>query len=507
MTGLGKRILCGWMCIALLCLSGCVSNTPVEKESVGYALPEVRSGPEAPVGDSQTDKSISAVLYIPDETATRLNAVVQTVTIESGKTKAEALVEALLNLITESGFGSSSQQLRLTPVSNAVETSRDLVTVNLHTSMRLLEAQEQFALRVAIINTLTELPELNYVNILVYGRDIGLDLAETIPTGVMARYPGNDIVSYWSRVDAERMSLEGELERTVALYFISEDGGYMLGEVRNMIFTDRNPATFAKAILEEMAKGATRIDGVRTLAPPQDYYERDPVLLETDDGNYIELHFHPGIEGYLSMRRSTFAMLLSSICYTLTGFIPKLEGIIVYVGGELVTEMEMMDGLPWVMQNGQITRESVPSLAADVCTVYYPLATGAGLYAVTRPIAQRQRTQPIALLRELMKPPEDTRLARALPEAITDADIIGLQIHDDTALLNVTRAFARACAGMTEVEERNMVYAIVNTLTEIEGVDRVRFFVDGTQSELAGHLFMGGEFLRHPGLVYTGRLQ
>ena len=46
-----------------------------------------------------------------------------------------------------------------------------------------------------------------------------------------------------------------------------------------------------------------------------------------------------------------------------------------------------------------------------------------------------------------------------------------------------------------------MIYAIVNTLTELGGVARVRLYVDGVQSQLAGHLFIGGEFLRHTGLI------
>lgn len=490
-----------------------MQSIPEEKQSTGQQLPAVRSGPEAVVGDSQSQRELSAVLYVPDADATRLSTQVRTVTIESGQTKQEAYVSALLQLIDESSFYSGSQQIRLASVSNAVETTRDLVTVNLFRSVRALSPQQQFALRVAITNTLTEMAGTNYVNILVDGRDIGIDIAETIPTGVMSRYPGNDILPYWNQLEAQRSSTVSELQRTVALYFISENGEYMLGEVRNMVLTDHSPAAYAKVLLTELSKGAARITGARTVVPMQDWFERDPVLVETEDGNYMELYFRPEIDSFLSLQDSTYAMLFSSICYTLTGFIPRLEGIIAYVGGTRVTEMTLMNGEEWVMQSGQITRESVASLAADVCTLYYPLANEAALYAISRPIAQRLRTQPRALMRELMESPGNSALTQALPESITDADILGLQIQDDTALLNVTNAFALACRGMTAVQERNMIYSIVNTLTEIEGVTRVRFFVEGRQTTaeggqiaLAGHLFIGGEFMRHPGLIYTGSL-
>ena len=70
-----------------------------------------------------------------------------------------------------------------------------------------------------------------------------------------------------------------------------------------------------------------------------------------------------------------------------------------------------------------------------------------------------------------------------------------------TALVDLSETFRAACQGMGQAEERNMVYAMVNTLTEMDGVTRVRFYVNGEPSPLAGWLFMEGEFLRHPGLI------
>lgn len=499
-----KLALCCMLIASTLLMSGCVSRVLVEKDPIEDKLPEVRSGPEAPIGDSQTSWTSSAVLYVPDATASRLNTAVQTVVIQSGQTKQEAYMEALLRLVNSSDFYSGTQEIRLSPVSNAVETTGDLATVNMHTSMWALSAQEQFALRMAIINTLTELPETNYVNILVNGRDIGLDIGEAIPTGVMARYPGPDITTYWSQMQAQRSSQQGELQRAAALYFVSGDGNYLLGEVRNMTFAEHDVEVYARTLLEELGKGATVLDDTRTLVPAQDWFERDPVHVEIEGDSYVELYFHRSVNDFLKLKGSTPAMMLSSICYTLTGFIPRLEGVIAYIDGELVTELSLMNGEEWAMSSGQITRESVASLAADFCTVYYPLVNGARLRPVLRPIAQRQRTQPRALLRELMKTPTNDDLSPVFPDGVSDADILGLQIQDDTALINLTDSFAQACASMSQVAERNMVYSIVNTLTEIESVKRVRFFVEGTQAPLAGFLFMGGEFMRHPGLIHTG---
>lgn len=508
-----KKALLALLCALLLCVTGCMESMPMENRQnvIPGSLPEARSGPEATTGDRQTSREAPAVLYVPDAEGVRLNAVVETIVIDSTQTKQEAYVNKLLELIADSDFNAGGQTIRLSPVSNAVETTRDLVTVNLHQSARALALQSpelMFALRMAITNTLTELPNTNYVNILVNGRTYGLDVNERVPTGVMVRYPGTDVETYWNQYRDQYISDVGELQKTVALYFVSDDGSALLGEVRKLTFSDRDPAVYAKLLIRELSKGATGIAAARTLVPSDDYFERDPIFTQSEEGDYIELHLRPETYDFLTRQDSTVAMMLSSICYTLTGFIPQLDGIMTYIDGALVTELELMnDEPPWSMQSGLMTRESIATLAADVCTVYYPLSTGLGLCAVVRPIAQRLRTQPRALMRELMKPPAHDQLSRALPEEITDADILGLQIQGDTALLNVTAAFAAACKGMTEIEERNMVYAIVNTLTEIEGVTRVRFFVEGTQSPLAGHLYMPGEFMRHEGLIYADFVQ
>ena len=71
-------------------------------------------------------------------------------------------------------------------------------------------------------------------------------------------------------------------------------------------------------------------------------------------------------------------------------------------------------------------------------------------------------------------------------------------------LLNLSGAFAASMTRFTAAQERAVVYAIVNTLTQGTGVERVAFFFEGEQREaLSGGLEMRGEFLRNPGMVVT----
>lgn len=494
-----------WLCLALsalLLLTGCMGNIPEQKESTGETLPEVRVVPAAPVGDNQATRYESASLHLPNEEGTRLTAVVRTVEMRSGQTWHEACMETLLEEINASAFYTDTRPLQLNSVSNPVETSGNLVTVDLASSARVLTWDKLYALKMAITNTLTEIPGTDYVNILINGQDTGLDIQERIPTGVITKFPSGDISSQLEQIRTQRESQTGEMKKTAALYFVSSDGSALLGEIRNITLHDQDQGEYARLLLEELAIGAVTLEDAKTVVPGWEYFVEDPVFYtDASSARYIRLNFLAEIDSHLNFRGLTRGMLLSSICYTLINFIPGLTGVITYIGGELVTELTWMDGTVWTSQNGVLQRRDVAPLAADTCTVYFPLSSGTGLRAVKRPIAQRYRTNPRAMLRELMNPQVSALLSPALPEGVTDADILGLQTVGDAILVNVSEAFREACQGMDATQERNMVYAIVNTLTEIDGITRVRFYVNGEQRSFAGYLFMHGEFLRNTGLI------
>ena len=81
-----------------------------------------------------------------------------------------------------------------------------------------------------------------------------------------------------------------------------------------------------------------------------------------------------------------------------------------------------------------------------------------------------------------------------------------LAVGGDEAQLvvNLSRAYAKAIAELDAASERAVVYAIVNTLTEGTGAQRVVFFFEGEQVDrLAGELEMRGAFLRNPGMVVS----
>ena len=69
-------------------------------------------------------------------------------------------------------------------------------------------------------------------------------------------------------------------------------------------------------------------------------------------------------------------------------------------------------------------------------------------------------------------------------------------------LLNFTQTLVDACQGFTPDRERQLVYAMVNTLLQSSSLKRVRFYIQGEQPQsLAGSLYLPGDFLLNADIV------
>ena len=70
------------------------------------------------------------------------------------------------------------------------------------------------------------------------------------------------------------------------------------------------------------------------------------------------------------------------------------------------------------------------------------------------------------------------------------------------ALVNLSGNFYRSCQRLSEKAERNLVYALVNTLCALPPVDKVRFFIDGqTVDALVTSICLRSALLPNPGIV------
>ena len=112
------------------------------------------------------------------------------------------------------------------------------------------------------------------------------------------------------------------------------------------------------------------------------------------------------------------------------------------------------------------------------------------------------------LLCQLMKGPDfydagANGLKAVMPPSCGEGDILGTSYAENgVAAVNFTARFQTLCKDMTAAEERLMVYAMVNTLTELENIHEVCFFVDSKQPDhFASVISLPGTFLRNVDII------
>ena len=496
-----KRIaLFVMLLVALALLAGCAGEIQ-ERALVDLTDAPIDAGVPAPEQDAWADTSAYATLYYLNESGERLVPVSREIDVPGGMSLPQAALAALLEGPAEGEDGAYWPELGNVRAEAWAEFCGEVATVNLPARARALTPQMLYAVRLAIAGTLTEIPGVNYVNVLVGGREEGLDLGATLPVGTLSRVQDLNAGAQYRRL-AEQGQMEG-VARLATLFFPTDDGAHVLCAVRNVSYASVSAIDCLYMLLSELGKSADQPLAALSLPAPMDYIEEMPEIVRTQEGAYraIDLRFGAELDEALAQAGLTRGVYLAMLADTLLGFVPGVDGLLVSVGSEQVTALsaeQTPNTEAMAFEQGLITRAAFRDYTGSPVTLYAPGVQSGKLMSVQSALNQEKQNSPRERLLGLMALDGEG----ALPAGLGDADILAVEVQGNRVLLNLSAAFARALAAMTPDEERVAVYAMVNTLTEDGNLRSVTFFFDGEQvSELAGGLEMRGSFLRNPGMV------
>ncbi len=519
-----KQILATVMLLSLLVsLSACQSAIPVTvNQDAEFAasgtLPPPESQYPAPNGDAQLEYYGAATLYLPRKDGLRLTAKYFEVAFSASRHEAETVVRALLSFPeTEDTLSLGQGIATLQLIGNTpVEISHDVCTINLAPSCLALNTEQFLTLCQALTNTLTEFYDIRYVNVLVAGKQVGLDIASMLPLGTLQRRIGEDLTSLFSRVDVQQVKsdethVEKRFTAAATLYYPAAVGNGILPEVRTMTFEGQTPVQMAKALIEELSQGAQLLSSMPALPNLSGFLLELPNVSQSSTGDRIaHLKFSSALNEALAESNITRSALMASLTYTLCTFIPQLSGITVYIGEEFITSVTPLSiytsGETIQFDQGIQKRSDYSRLLLGLATLYFASQDGTRLVPVARPIPYYEVRNPRYLISQLAlgpKPYDDIlNLEPVMPANLRDADFLGFSVYDDNILVNLSQAFQNACQGYSEQQERLLIYAMVNTLTEKGSFKKVSFFVaDQQPASLCGSLYLPGVFIQNSGIV------
>ncbi|UKI38070.1 MAG: GerMN domain-containing protein [Clostridiales bacterium] len=101
------------------------------------------------------------------------------------------------------------------------------------------------------------------------------------------------------------------------------------------------------------------------------------------------------------------------------------------------------------------------------------------------------------VITELMKGPTDKSLRSTIPDG---TKLLSVETKDGICFVNFSQEFVSKHSGGSAGEYMT-VYSIVNSLTELEHIQKVQFLVDGNKLEVFKHMVFNEPFERDASII------
>lgn len=481
---------------AVLLLSGCSASVPIQKSSVSSTLPPAKAVFQAPGGDEYRSYAETVLLYLPSASDGRITAEPFMLSFPFNQHPAETTIRKLLSFAGNDQSLALSEHLELR-AGSSLEISGKTATVDLNAAALELDRQQLADVCRAITNTLCQWQDIRFVNILINGKQQGIDIAATLPMGSLQLTENERPL--WESIAADERFV-----RTATLYFPAHLGKGVLAEARTITFHSNSLSDMVDGLLIALSSGATTLPNTPKLPELINLLADSPELVIAGNGErYLKLHFLQKANEAFITAGVPRSVMVASLAMTTTTFLPGIDGIMIQLGDELVQSITPNSiytnpGQAVQFENGIIRRRFFDSFLLDLCPLYF--SSRERLVRVLRPIPYEYTQNVRYLLEQLLSGPNPADSVNApegvLPASVKSADLIGFMRENDTVLLNFSPAFASDASSLNKTQEQIAIYSIVNTLCELRGIKRLRFFIAGAQPEtLSGAIYLPGEFL------------
>ncbi len=494
-----RACLCLQLALMAWLLCGCTQLLE-ERPAADLSARPPAAQMAAPAGDSAAGSSAHVMLYFLSADGSSLVPVAREIAVPGGVSPVRAALAALLAGPLEGEEG-AWPDLGLPLVARSLEISGGVAIVDLPARVRTLPQETLYAMRAAIANTLTEFAQVQYVSVLVGGREEGFDLAATLPVGALARSADMNIAAAYDRMEQMRQSA-GAFTQPTVVYLPAVDGKTVLPQVRSVDYAQMTPIEYLYTLLEELGEPGEGLASAATPAPML-FIDEMPEIVRTEDGAYraIEIQFEAALDEALAAAGLTRGVYMAMLTHTLMGAVPGVEGLKVHIGEEILTSLlpeHTPDGAALSFAQTLATRDDFAAYIGAPVTVY-AIDRGTGkLAAEQRILPQARQSAPRALLETLIAMWGD----RAATAKLTGEDILAVAVDGEELAVNLSNAFADALMALPQAEAKAAVYAMVNTLTQGTRSGGVSFYFEGEQLETPlGGLEMRGRFARNPGMV------
>ncbi|MBQ7040435.1 MAG: GerMN domain-containing protein [Clostridia bacterium] len=270
------------------------------------------------------------------------------------------------------------------------------------------------------------------------------------------------------------------------LYFLSSTGNRIETEER-IIENAKSESTLAMQMLSELIKGPSRPDLIRSVP------EKATVLSLDVNNGQASVNFNENFKFDNEINR-IFAC--TAVVSTLTA-LPGIERVKFMVNGE---PLQSLDGKEVaILSYDDIVYDSQLVVADYRYVKLYFANEGAnGLIPEGRTVTVNSKESlEYVLVNELIKGPEADYAYQTVPEG---TKILSVETKEGTCFVNLSQEFKSKHPGGSAAENMT-IYSVVNTLTELETVDKVQFLIEGQKMEVFIHSIFNEPFERNENII------
>ena len=501
-----KRRLTSFLCLLCVCalLTGCQSRESIA--AVQVTLPPVQQKRAAPTADAAKAYEQTVMMYLPSLDGARLIAVPQRVAVPAGQHMAKMLCDVLLAHPGTDSAAALGAGLRLRLADGEpVEVSGNVVTVNLAASARNLTHEQLFTVGQALANTLCQFGDIQYVNVLVDGVQPGLNQSGTLPAGCYQMNMREDLATLWSRASAPLSP--NRRAYAASLYYPALSGKGILCEARTLAFVSTDLATLTQTLLDALSTEALTLPRAPRCPDFRMMLADTPVMEEGEDGDVLVLRFRDTLNAALIDAGITRSVMMASLVYTFTSFLPNIKGMKVFIGDESISSLTPSGvyrsaGETITFPDGVMLRQDFDGFLLTECALYFADENGR-LTRTYRPVPCQDAYSGREMYRQLLQGPETfdskTGLRSVLPKGLSEEDLLGVAYDNDVLMVNFSDRLLTLAQDMDGEAVEKMVYGLVDTFCCLPGVKRTAIFVAGRQPDtLGGSIYLPGDFMPSP---------
>ncbi|MCG0275797.1 MAG: GerMN domain-containing protein [Thermosediminibacteraceae bacterium] len=271
---------------------------------------------------------------------------------------------------------------------------------------------------------------------------------------------------------------------TINLYYNNEDNSKILVEKRTVEVPKGK--TLPQVAVEELLKGPQK-EGLRSNIP-----EGTKLLELKVENKQATVNFSKEFRKFPGVMAESFAVI--SVVNTLTD-LSDIEKVFILVEGE---ELVAPSGAPY----GPLKKYDIEKINQDLdkvaVTLYFAGENAMYLEPEVREVQKGDKPIEQIVVEELIKGPTKPGLFRTIPEGTR---LLSIEVKDGIAYVNFSKEFKENHWGGSTGEAMT-INSVVNSLTELPGIEKVQFLIEGKKEEtLAGHVMLDQPFSRNENII------